>query len=209
MNVIDFMNNKKYDKNPGNEADLKSHPKIIIIKKDGTILYSDTSNDGKRVMAFGEEIRCDTHTDYIKVLVDRFYSDNEEMVSNAKKESLHDNMRNFIEEGEIMFSNTTTYIGPRFYINGICGLFLIPSTGITPNQIEALAKLEPYTSYFKEITIQETKTKKVGKNFDLDPTSQIIDSGKQAIKNYIGQKLVHPNNQIKSKIKKRTKTKIS
>lgn len=203
MNAIDFMNNKKYDKNPGTDDNLKSHPKIIIIKKDGTILYSDTSNDGKRVMAFGEEIRCDTHTDYIKVLVDRFYSDNEEMVSNAKKEFLPGNMRNFLEEGEIMFSNTTTYTGPRFFINGICGLFLIPSTGITPNQIEALAKLEPYTSYFKEITIKELEDVSTG----ISKTT--IDSGKQAIKNYISKKLVHPNNQIKSKIKKRTKTKIS
>lgn len=203
MNAIDFMNNKKYDKNPGTDDNLKSHPKIIIIKKDGTILYSDTSNDGKRVMAFGEEIRCDTHTDYIKVLVDRFYSDNEEMVSNAKKEFLPGNMRNFLEEGEIMFSNTTTYTGPRFFINGICGLFLIPSTGITPNQIEALAKLEPYTSYFKEITIKELEDVSTG----ISKTT--IDSGKQAIKNYISQKLVHPNNQIKSKIKKRTKTRIS
>lgn len=203
MNAIDFMNNKKYDKNPGTDDNLKSHPKIIIIKKDGTILYSDTSNDGKRVMAFGEEIRCDTHTDYIKVLVDRFYSDNEEMVSNAKKEFLPGNMRNFLEEGEIMFSNTTTYTGPRFFINGICGLFLIPSTGITPNQIEALAKLEPYTSYFKEITIKEFEDVSTG----ISKTT--IDSGKQAIKNYISKKLVHPNNQIKSKIKKRTKTKIS
>ena len=203
MNAIDFMNNKKYDKNPGTDDNLKSHPKIIIIKKDGTILYSDTSNDGKRVMAFGEEIRCDTHTDYIKVLVDRFYSDNEEIVSNAKKEFLPGNMRNFLEEGEIMFSNTTTYTGPRFFINGICGLFLIPSTGITPNQIEALAKLEPYTSYFKEITIKELEDVSTG----ISKTT--IDSGKQAIKNYISKKLVHPNNQIKSKIKKRTKTKIS
>lgn len=203
MNAIDFMNNKKYDKNPGTDDNLKSHPKIIIIKKDGTILYSDTSNDGKRVMAFGEEIRCDTHTDYIKVLVDRFYSDNEEMVSNAKKEFLPGNMRNFLEEGEIMFSNTTTYTGPRFFINGICGLFLIPSTGITPNQIEALAKLEPYTSYFKEITIKELEDVSTG----ISKTT--IDSGKQAIKNYISKKLVHPNNQIKSKIKKRAKTKIS
>lgn len=203
MNAIDFMNNKKYAKNPGTDDNLKSHPKIIIIKKDGTILYSDTSNDGKRVMAFGEEIRCDTHTDYIKVLVDRFYSDNEEMVSNAKKEFLPGNMRNFLEEGEIMFSNTTTYTGPRFFINGICGLFLIPSTGITPNQIEALAKLEPYTSYFKEITIKELEDVSTG----ISKTT--IDSGKQAIKNYISKKLVHPNNQIKSKIKKRAKTKIS
>ena len=112
-------------------------------------------------------------------------------------------MRNFLEEWEIMFSNTTTYTGPRFFINGICGLFLIPSTGITPNQIEALAKLEPYTSYFKEITIKELEDVSTG----ISKTT--IDSGKQAIKNYISKKLVHPNNQIKSKIKKRTKTKIS
>ena len=56
MEAIDFMNGSSYLKEPGTVDDIASHPKFVLIRPDGTILYSDTSNDGKMISLHGTEV---------------------------------------------------------------------------------------------------------------------------------------------------------
>ena len=65
MEAIDFMNQEIYSKQPGTVEDITSHPKFVLIRPDGTILYSDTSNDSKDISIHGISVRCTHHQHYM------------------------------------------------------------------------------------------------------------------------------------------------
>lgn len=187
MEAIDFMNNKLYDKKPGFRDDLTSHPKLAVIRPDGTILYSDVSNDGKTFLAFGEEKICDNHTDYMKVLVERYFSQYPNMVEDAKKGNLFASIFELIEDGNVVFNNTTTYQGPTFFLHGIHGQLLLPAKQVTDAQKNSLEELNPYVSYFKEIEVKEyTDVSRNEKETYFEP-------GDIAITNYLNRSSVKTN----------------
>lgn len=154
MEAIDFINNKLYKKGPGNKEDISTHPKIIVIRPDGTILYSDTSNDGEKISTFGEKIICESHTDYIKVLSERYFKDNEQILKYAQTKDLYHSLLHLVEDGNIVFNNTTTYVGPTFYLHGIHGMLLIPED-YTNEQSFALKEINDYIKYFNQIEVVE------------------------------------------------------
>lgn len=187
MEAIDFMSNQLYEKKPGTRDVISSHPKLVVIRPDGTILYSDTSNVGKNFSAFGEEHICDNHTDYMKALVDRYFSNDAQMVEDAKKGSLFANIFELIAYGNVLFNNTTTYQGPTFFLHGIHGQLLIPAKQITEAQKGSLEELHPYVSYFEEIEVKEyTDIPKNEKETYFEP-------GNVAISNYLDRSSVKVN----------------
>ena len=191
MQAIDFMNDCLYEKIPGTLDNLESHPKIIIIKKDGTILFSDRACDDKKYNMFGEEKVCNNHIDYVKVLVEKYFSDNSLMVESAKKGDLYGNLIEFIDDGNIVFNNTTTYDGPTFYINGVHGVLLIPDK-FTEQQEYSLSLIDKYVNYFKTIQVVEYND---GTNSNKKDHIVYYDDGEVAINNYLERK-----NEEKTKI---------
>ena len=107
MQAIDFMNDCLYGKKPGMVDNLLSHPKIIIIKQDGTILFSDRTNDNKKFTMFGEEKVCNSHIDYMKLLAEKYFSDNTRMVGFARKGNLYGNLLELVDTGNIVFIDTS------------------------------------------------------------------------------------------------------
>lgn len=73
MQMIDYMNEKDYTKEPGTIENQKSHPKFVLIRQDGTILYADLSNDEKLISIFGKTERCAEHRQYISKLIENFF----------------------------------------------------------------------------------------------------------------------------------------
>lgn len=154
MNALDFMTNRLYEKPPGVKDKVKTHPKIVIIKPDGTILFSDMSNDGMTYQALRKEFICERHEDYMKILAKSYFKDNEIFVQHAKNGNVFGNILDIIQDGNILFNNITTYEGPTFYLHGLhAQLLVVPNP--TEEQKEALKELNPYVNYFREIEVKE------------------------------------------------------
>ena len=76
------------------------------------------------------------------------------MLEKIKQGNIYAPIYEFLEDGNILFNNTTTYEGPTFFINGIHGQLLLPINP-TDAQIEALKELDLYVHYFREIEVKE------------------------------------------------------
>ena len=179
MNAIDFMNNKLYEKDPGCIEDKSTHPKFILIKPDGVILCSDISNDGKKFSAFDETFICSNHIDYMKKLVDGYFSSDLELVQAARVGNLYGSIKKLVEDGNILFNNSTTYVGPVYYLHGIHGALFLPNN-VTDMQKDSLKEINDYIKYFREIEVKEGQSLNYSKNI-------YIESGDTAIKNYLSR----------------------
>ena len=86
----------------------------------------------------------------------------------------------FLEEGNIVFNNITTYEGPTFFLNGVHGQLLIP---INPTDIqkESLKTLDPYVNYFREIEVKEYQ------DFEKNIKETYFENGSEAIKNFLAR----------------------
>ena len=187
MQAIDFMNDCLYDKEPGSLDNLKSHPKMIIIKKDGTILFSDRTSDDKKFTMFGEEIICNNHMDYMKALAEKYFSHNYKMIEDAKKGNLYGNLLDLIDDGNIVFNNVTTYDGPTFYLHGIHGSLLIPDN-YTEQQEYSLTLIDEYINYFKTIEVVEYNIGRYSDENRKEVNMVYYEKGNVAVKNYLSRK---------------------
>lgn len=177
MEAIDFMNQSLYSKQPGSASDITSHPKFVLIRPDGTILYSDMSNDGREISISGNRVICTEHQHYMAKLVENYFPEKKELAKKINQGNVYAPIFEFLGEGNIIFNNITTYEGVMFFLHGIHGQLLIPDSP-TDNQNEALAQLEPYVNYFREIEVKEYHD--VNQNIK----SSYYDDGATAIKNY-------------------------
>lgn len=177
MKAIDFMNQTEYLKKPGTAEDITSHPKFVIICTDGTIFYSDTSNDGKVISIYGNEVCCVRHEHYMAKLVENYFPDKTELAVKISQGNIFAPIFEFLGDGDIIFNNTTTYEGPTFFLHGIHGQLLIPPYP-TDSQQNSLAQLEPYVNYFREIEVKEYQD--IANNLK----NTYFESGDMAIKNY-------------------------
>ena len=181
MQAIDFMNECVYSKQPGTIDNVKSHPKFVLICPDGTILYSDMSNDGKTISIFNKEITCNQPQHYLAKLVENFFPDKIDLLEKIKQGNIYAPIYEFLEDGNILFNNTTTYEGPTFFINGIHGQLLIPINP-TDAQNEALKELDLYVNYFREIEVKEYY------DYEKNIKETYFENGSVAIQNYLARR---------------------
>ena len=184
MEAIDFMNQSIYLKQPGTVDDITSHPKFVLIRPDGTILYSDTSNDGKIISIHGKEVKCTHHEHYMAKLVENYFPEKQELANKIEQGNIYAPIFEFLGEGNVLFNNTTTYEGPTFFLHGIHGQLLIPENP-TDAQNEAIAQLDPYINYFKEIDVKEYQ------DVAYNIKDNYFEDGSVAIKNYFDRHSVH------------------
>ena len=184
MEAIDFMNQEIYSKQPGTVEDITSHPKFVLIRPDGTILYSDTSNDGKDISIHGVSVRCTHHQHYMAKLVENYFPEKQELAKKIDQGNIFAPIFEFLGDGNIIFNNTTTYEGPTFFLHGLHGQLLIPDNPTTYQQ-EAIAQLDPYVNYFRVIEVKEYQD--VGQNIK----DTYYEDGAIAIKNYFARQQEH------------------
>lgn len=177
MEIIDFMNQEIYSKQPGTVDDIMSHPKFVLIRPDGTILYSDTSNDEKTISLYGVDVMCTHHQHYMAKLVENYFPEKQELAEKINQGNIFAPIFEFLNEGNVIFNNTTTYEGPTFFLHGLHGQLLIPNN-LTTFQNDAIAQLEPYINYFREIELKEYQD--VSQNIK----DTYYEEGSVAIKNY-------------------------
>lgn len=180
MHAIDFMNKSIYLKEPGTIDNMKGHPKFALIRPDGIILYADMSNDGKIISIGDKEMICDQHQHYLAKLVENFYPEKTELLEKITQGNVYAPIYEFLEEGNIVFNNITTYEGPTFFLNGVHGQLLIP---INPTDIqkESLKTLDPYVNYFREIEVKEYQ------DFEKNIKETYFENGSEAIKNFLAR----------------------
>lgn len=178
MQAIDYMNNCIYDKKPGTVDDLATHPKFVLIKPDGTIFYADTGNDSKKIMICGKEQTCSNHSHYLFKLLEGYFKEKVELLEKVKQNNVFAPIFEFLNDGDVIFNNTTTYEGPTFFLHGIHGQLLIPNDP-TEKQIDAIKELDNYVNYFKEIEVKEYQD--INKNIK----ETYFEEGSVAIKNYL------------------------
>ena len=159
---------------------MKSHPKFALIRPDGIILYADMSNDGKIISIGDKEMICDQHQHYLAKLVENFYPEKTELLEKITQGNVYAPIYEFLEEGNIVFNNITTYEGPTFFLNGVHGQLLIP---INPTDIqkESLKTLDPYVNYFREIEVKEYQ------DFEKNIKETYFENGSEAIKNFLAR----------------------
>lgn len=181
MQMIDFMNQNDYTKEIGTTESRKTHPKFVLIRPDGTILYSDLSNDEKMISIFGKEEKCMEHRQYIAKLIENFFPDRTDLKEKVLQGNIFAPIYDFLKEGDIIFNNTTTYEGPTFFLHGIHGQLLIPENP-TESQIEALKILDAYINYFKTIEVKEYQ--------DLEKNIKVtyFENGAVAVKNFLDRR---------------------
>ncbi len=157
MVMIDFLCDQKYQKGPGNAHDISTHPKMFVISPDGIVYYADCEYDGHVVSLLGEEILLSKHSDYMKVLIEKYFSHDLEMIANAKKEGMVGFVQNLFQlvcKGYIVFNNLTTYSNSVLYtLHGTSGQFISLKGSVTNLQKESLLQLNPYIQYFQDIEI--------------------------------------------------------
>lgn len=184
MEIIDFMNQNGYSKQPGTVDDITSHPKFVLIRPDGTILYSDTSNDGKNISIHGVDVKCTHHQHYMAKLVENYFPEKQELAEKIDQGNIFAPIFEFLGDGDVIFNNTTTYEGPTFFLHGLHGQLLIPNN-LTDCQQEAIAQLEPYVNYFREIEV------KVYQDVSQNIKDTYYEDGAVAIKNYFERQQEH------------------
>ena len=184
MEAIDFMNQSIYLKEPGTVSDVESHPKFVVIRPDGTILYSDTSSDGQMISIHGKKVKCTHHKHYMAKLVENYFPEKVELANQIDQDNIFAPIFEFLEEGNILFNNTTTYEGITFCLYGVHGQLLIPENP-TDSQKMALAQLDSYVNYFREIEVKEYS------DIKRNIKDTYFEDGSVAIKNYLARQQEH------------------
>ena len=184
MKAIDFMNKSIYSKQPGVVNDRKSHPKFVLICPNGIILYSDLSNDGKQISFNGRKVNCSHHEHYISKLIENYFPDKINLIQKLEQGNTFAPIFKFLEEGNVIFNNITTYEGLVFFLNGVRGQLLIPEN-LTDAQKEALSQLDPYVNYFNEIELKEYQ------DVSKDIKDTYIEKGSVVIQNYLDRQHAH------------------
>lgn len=191
MAVFDFINQCTYSKPAGNLNDMESHPKFVLIRRDGTILYSDTSNDEKEITIQGQKVQCNKHEHYLAKLIENYYQNSEELVEMVQQGNYFAPIFEFLNEGDIIFNNLTIYQFPYFYLFGVRGQLLVPEQ-ITNQQKESLQWLDSYIKFFGEVSVEEYQ------NNDINRRVSYCDKGSTAIINYFMRHNEHEKVKCKS-----------
>lgn len=167
MQVIDFVKDKEYEK----ENDIK----LAVIDQEGLIFTADISNDGKVFdFPFPNKINSNnvlsTHTDYYYLLFSKYFKDNPTLNDKYNYEYLFRLFIAALEQGLILFNNSTIYREPIFTINDKkkSGQLLIPTGLLNSNQLASISHLKELIKDFYdiEVNIYSGKTKNDNYSFD-------------------------------------------
>lgn len=153
---INFMTGSKYEKD-------SSHVKLMIIDKDGNSYIANRSSDGGNMREkygldfYDKNHRCEYHIDYLQVLLKRYFSDNknyQKFIGNPDNFNTFGIISKLVEDGYIVFSNSTTYEGITYKLHGTLGEVYINKSLVTNEQIEALKKNSKYLSDINSLSIK-------------------------------------------------------
>ena len=118
MKMIDFMTKTEYM--PSNQE--KQDIKMALILPDGTISLAGKSHDDKPMRNYGvtgPRKTVEVHVDYVRILCEHFFRDDQELLEYANQENFYAVIMHWIQQGIVLFNNSTTYEGPAWKTRAI------------------------------------------------------------------------------------------